>query len=245
VAAVAIVIVWVGLFATMGLGLRSAANHTAAMASMPGMSNMPAMAGMAMSSSKIDVWSSLMTELPYWLIMTVAMMGPVALAGIRHTGLHSLNWRRNRAMAEFALSYLALWMVFGAVALTAVVLEPALEGWRALTVVLVTAATWQLTPLKQRLLRKCHRSRPLPGRGWRAEWGALAFGLYNGLPCIGTCWCLMLIMVVAPEGQLLWMLALTAIATGERVVKRPKRANRLVATGLGLVATGVLALALA
>ena len=100
-----------------------------------------------------------------WVLMSVAMMGPAALAGVRHTRLNSLRWRRGRAMTEFAAAYLAVWAIFGAVALTVVAALPGGPGTVALAIVLALAAAWQLTPLKRRWLRDCHRSVPLPPQG--------------------------------------------------------------------------------
>jgi predicted metal-binding membrane protein len=90
-------------------------------------------------------------------------------------------------------------------------------------------------------MRGCHRSFPLPPRGWRAEKGALRFGLRNGLYCLGTCWCLMLVMVAAPCGQLLWTVGLSAVITAERLLPRPRSATRTIALLLGFAAGAALA----
>jgi predicted metal-binding membrane protein len=181
--------------------------------------------------------------LPYWTLMTVAMMGPAALAGIRHTGLNSLRWRRGRAMAEFAAAYLAVWTAFGALALTMATLVPAVPGSAAFAIVLAVAAAWQLSPLKRRWLRDCHRSVPLPLRGWAAEWAALRFGLRNGAACIGSCWCLMLVMVVA--SGLLWTVLVAGFVTAEKLLQQPRRATRFGAAVLAIAAAGAAAAALA
>jgi predicted metal-binding membrane protein len=174
--------------------------------------------------------------------MTVAMMGPAALAGIRHTGLNSLRWRRGRAMTGFAAAYLAVWAAFGVLALAAAAL-PRVPGPAALAAVLAVAAAWQLSPAKRRCLRACHRSVPLPPRGWRAEWGSLRFGLRNGAACLGSCWCLMLVMVAAPAGQLLWMAGLAGAVTAERLAPRPRAVTRFVAVACAFAALAVLAMA--
>jgi predicted metal-binding membrane protein len=181
--------------------------------------------------------------LPYWTLMTVAMMGPAALAGIRHTGLNSLRWRRGRAMAEFAAAYLAVWTAFGALALTMATLVPAVPGSAAFAIVLAGAAAWQLSPLKRRWLRDCHRSVPLPLRGWAAEWAALRFGLRNVAACIGSCWCLMLVMVVA--SGLLWTVLVAGFVTAEKLLQQPRRATRFGAAVLAIAAAGAAAAALA
>ncbi len=72
-------------------------------------------------------------------------------------------------MAEFAAAYLLTWATFGVVALAIAARVPATGQVTALSAVLAAAAAWQLTPAKRRALRGCHRSVPLPPRGWRAE----------------------------------------------------------------------------
>jgi predicted metal-binding membrane protein len=206
----------------------------------------PSMAGMDMpgTGATRDTWSVVASGLPSWALMTVAMMGPAALAGIRHVGLNSLRWRRGRAMAEFAAAYLAVWTSFGLFALAVAALVPGVPGAMALGVVLAAAAGWQLTPLKRRWLRDCHRSVPLPPHGWKAEQAALRFGLRNGATCLGSGWCLMLVMAVAPGGHIVWTVALAGVVTTERLLERPRRVTRLASAALGIAAVGAVAAAL-
>jgi predicted metal-binding membrane protein len=168
--------------------------------------------------------------------MVVAMMGPSALAGVRHTAENSLRWRRGRAMAEFSLAYLAVWTAVGLVALRTLAWLPVEAGVAALAVTLAAAAAWQLTPWKRRWLRDCHRAVPLPPTGWAAERGAVRFGVRNGLACVGSCWCLMLVMLVAPGAHLVWTVALTGVITTERWLARPRQATRRIAGGLAVAA---------
>jgi predicted metal-binding membrane protein len=210
-------------------------------AGMPMMQGMP---GMDMTPETAPL-PGIANPIGWWVLMSVAMMGPAALAGVRHTGLNSLRWRRGRAMAEFAVAYLAVWAIFGAVALAFVAALPGAPGTIVLVIVLALAAAWQLTPLKRRWLRDCHRSVPLPPQGWKAELGSLRFGLRNGLSCLGSCWCLMLIMAVAPAYHLLWMFALTVVVTAEKLMERPRRATRMAATALAITAIVVVGMMLA
>jgi predicted metal-binding membrane protein len=233
-AAAVVAAAWLALLAMAAPGVL--AGHPAAgMAAMPGMGVRPA-------ASPV---TAVAAGLPGWLLMTVAMMGPAALAGVRHTGLASLRWRRGRAMAGFAAAYLAVWAAFGVLALAAVALRPAapVPGPAALATVLAAAAAWQLTPAKRRSLRACHRSVPLPPRGWRAEWGSLRFGVRNGAACLGSCWCLMLVMVAAPAGQVLWLAGLAGAVTAERLAPRPRATTRFIAVACAFAAVAVLATA--
>jgi predicted metal-binding membrane protein len=234
-AAAVVAVAWLALLAAAVRGVL--AGHPAA-----GMAGMPGMGGIHPSAGP---WAAAGGGLPGWVLMTVAMMGPVALAGIRHTGLNSLRWRRGRAMAGFAAAYLAVWAAFGALALAATAWPDglAVPGPAALAAVLAAAAAWQLCPAKRRSLRACHRSVPLPPRGWRAEWGSLRFGLRNGAACLGSCWCLMLVMVAAPAGQVLWTVGLAGAVAAERLAPRPRAATRFIAVACAFAAVAVLATA--
>ena len=229
-AAAAVTASWAALvvIAIRGAHVRTAQAATAAMP----------MGGPAAQHS---AWRQAASGLPSWVLMTVAMMGPAALIAIRHAGLNSLRRRRQRAIAEFSVAYLAVWAAFGLLAQVAATFMPAARGPAVLAAVLVAAAAWQLSPLKRRCLRGCHRSLPLPPRGWRADQGALRFGLRNGLYCVGTCWCLMLVMIAAPGGQLLWTAGLTGIITAERLLPRPRGTTRVVAAMLGFATVATLA----
>jgi predicted metal-binding membrane protein len=103
-------------------------------------------------------------------------------------------------------------------------------------IALLVAAGWQLTPVKRRVLLACHRARPLPPSGPRAELAAAGFGLRVGATCVGSCWALML---AAPPG-LLGPAALSGLVLAERVTRHPARTTRL--AGLLLAALGFAAL---
>ena len=209
---------------------------------MPGHASHMGMAASAMSASTpldLSRAGQALSGFPAWMVMTIAMMGPAALAGIRHTGLNSLSWRRYRAMGEFAAGYLTVWAAFGIVSLVALGAVPQAVGWSGAAAALAIAGVWELTPMKRRSLRECHRSVPLPPRGWRAEIAAIRFGLRNGTACLGSCWCLMLAMTMCPVHYVLATVLLTAVSTAERLVERPRRATRVAALSFGVLAVGV------
>jgi predicted metal-binding membrane protein len=241
VAASAVALAWVVLVATAlrhSLGGGPTGAHVTHAAGLFGMADM---VGIHPGASP-SVWSDVVGSLPYWLLMTVAMMGPVALAGIRHTALNSLRWRRTRAVAEFAAGYLALWAAVGVAALAAAE-STTLPRGVGLAVVLTGAAAWELSAAKQRASRTCHRPLPLPLYGWPAERGALVFGLRQGAGCVGTCWCLMLTMIVVPAAHLLWMTALTCLIAMQWIARRPRRVSMITASGLGAAAVATVVLA--
>jgi predicted metal-binding membrane protein len=174
-----------------------------------------------------------------WALMTVAMMVPAAAPAVRHVAGKSLWWRRRRAVLEFLLVFIGLWFLF------AVLVLGILTSWGpagspfAPVVALGLAALWQLTPLKRRAVRACHRSRPLPPRGWRASSGVADFALHNGTACLGSCWAMMLAASVAGPGSLVWMGAMTGVMAAEKMAGAPERAARRVAALLAATAVGV------
>lgn len=186
---------------------------------------------------------SLFAAAPTWGLMAVAMMVPPALPAVRHVAVNSLYWRRRRAVLEFLLGFLAIWVAFGVVVLGSLgEWEPARSEW-ALAAALALAAAWQLTPLKWRALRDCHRPSPLPPRGWRASLGAARFGWRNATSCLLSCWAMMVAVALVTSSMLIWMAALTVLIYLEKLNLKPRRAARRVAIPLTLAAAVALGLA--
>ena len=151
-----------------------------------------------------------------WLLMAPAMMLPSALPAARHVALNSRWRRRQRGGAVFAGAYLAVWLLFGLVAISLARLArlPEGAGW-PLAAALAVAAGWELTAAKRRCLRACHRTLPLPPDGWKADAACARFGLRYGWACLGACWALMLAMAIAGHASLLLMVVLTTIVVAE------------------------------
>ena len=178
--------------------------------------------------------------LPMWIGMTLAMMLPGSLPAVRHVAEHSLGPRRRRAVAEWLVVYLGAWTLAGVPLLLAAAV---LDGARALPVLLLAAALWQLTAAKRLALWRCHRTAPLYPRGRRATAGVARFATLNATGCIGSCWLLMAAMAVAPgPGRLPLMAGLTALITTEKLTERPRRAVRYGAAALALAGVAAAAL---
>jgi predicted metal-binding membrane protein len=180
-----------------------------------------------------------------WTVMCVAMMLPAMIPAVRYVAVNSLRWRRRRAILEFVGLYLGIWIAFGAIALTAYAWWAPAQPDIALSVVLAVAAVWQLTKTKRRALLRCHQTSPLPPRGWKAEAGVARFALRNGGACLVSCWALMLIMVAATSGGLVWMMVLAGIVSAERLTRKPRRPTRYAAALLGAAAVGAAVVAIA
>ncbi|HST68616.1 MAG TPA: DUF2182 domain-containing protein [Solirubrobacterales bacterium] len=187
--------------------------------------------------------ATLFAATPTWGLMAVAMMVPPALPAVRHVSVNSLYWRRHRAVLEFLLGFLAIWIGFSVVVLGAISnWELARSQW-ILAAALALAAAWQLTPLKWRALRDCHRPSPLPPRGWQASLGAARFGWRNGTACLLSCWAMMVAVALATSSMLVWMAALTALIYFEKLNLKPRTAARHAAIPLAAAAGGVAVLA--
>lgn len=176
-----------------------------------------------------------------WLSMTVAMMVPAVLPAVRHVALNSLRHRRQRAVALFLGGYLAVWAVFGVVVIPLVdaarrAVDPRPDGNALLVVALVVAAAFELTGVKRRALRACHRTVPLPPRGRRADAACARYGLRNGMACLAGCWAFMLTMVVAGHSGFLLMVLVTAVVTAEKVAVRGTQLGPHAAAALAAVA---------
>jgi len=172
--------------------------------------------------------STIVAGMPLWIVMCVAMMGPSALAGVRHTGLNSLAWRKKRAVLEYSAGYVTVWASFGVLVLVLGALVPTDGHWFAVGIALAIAGLWQFSVFKRRALRDCHRATSLPLWGKKAELASLDFGLNNGSACLRSCWCLMVVMSLAPGSMVLWMTGLGMVITVERLVERPRRVTRAI-----------------
>jgi predicted metal-binding membrane protein len=172
-----------------------------------------------------------------WLIMVLAMMLPLILFPVRATAFGSLWRRRHWAIGTFLASYLAVWLVAGALGLF--LLERGCEvsgaiqgGWIA-AVGLLALSGWQLTESKRRLAVACHQTKPLAPTGWKAQRDCLKFGASQGLYCVANCGALMLVAIVSPWHQGMMIVA-ALLLLYERYRPRPR--DRTIATALVFLA---------
>ncbi|SEL44084.1 DUF2182 domain-containing protein [Rhodococcus maanshanensis] len=176
-----------------------------------------------------------------WALMCVAMMVPVSLPAIRHVGINSLRWRRQRAIAIFLAAYLGVWVACGLAALPVIAfVRGHLDDNVVLAMTVGAAAVWQLLPYQRRFLRACHRTVPLPPRGRRAAAGSARFGLRYGRACVGVCGPLMLVMAAVVDQALLAMVAITAVVACIKLLPRSDRLSGPIAFMLGTYALTLL-----
>jgi len=180
-----------------------------------------------------------------WAVMMTAMMLPSALPMIslyaatqRNAGSAALKAIR---VAMFALMYLGLWALTGIpIYFASIVLGGVSAGVLAYVVAgaLVLAGVFQLSPLKQVCLRHCRSPLGFLFGHWREGWqGGLAMGRAHALYCLGCCWALMVVLVVAGAMGLPWVLLIAAVVAAEKLLPRGEWIART--TGVALVLLGI------
>ena len=182
-----------------------------------------------------------------WGIMMAAMMLPSATPMIALYAALRRNAAGNGSVGIstvlFTLVYLAVWVAFGVPVYVASLMIGALPALAdvlpyALAVVLIMAGVYQVTPLKRACLRVCRS--PLsflwsrPRTGYR---GTLALALEHAAYCVGCCWGLMVVLVVAGAMALNWVLLIAVVVFVEKLLPRGELTARVV--GGALVVLGV------
>jgi predicted metal-binding membrane protein len=190
-----------------------------------------------------------------WVVMMAAMMFP-SIAPMVLMFVRIQEGKRDRgqeapagATALFVGGYLVAWATAGLVGYAIV------EGVRELDLsflawdeggpyvaggVIVAAAIYQLTPLKDVCLRHCRS--PLmfllnhshPGR-----LGAMRMGVEHGGFCVGCCWMLMAALFALGVMSLGWMAFIAALIAVEKLLPWKALANRGIAVVLLVLGLGV------
>lgn len=207
----------------------------------------PAMAGMpnAMLMDAAE-WTTTYAVLVFlmWWIMMIAMMLPSAAPALL---LYAALRRRSGGLADpvvmtaiFLLGYLATWALFS---LLATGLQGALEYLRVLSgtlsvsnralggVILLAAALYQFTPIKQACLTQCRNSvRFVTGAHGAGLAGAFRLGVRHGTYCIGCCAVLMLLLFFGGIMNLVWIAGLGLYVLLEKLLPW----GRLLSHGAGI-----------
>jgi len=180
-----------------------------------------------------------------WAIMMAAMMLPSATPMIALYAATQRNAARAGAQAAavggFALMYLVLWAATGLpIYLASLALMAVAPDTLAYVTagVLVTAGAFQLSPLKQVCLRHCRSPLGFLMGRWRVGWrGGLALGWAHACYCLGCCWALMVVLVVAGAMGLPWVLVIACVVAAEKLVRGGEWIAR--ASGVALVLLGL------
>jgi predicted metal-binding membrane protein len=184
-----------------------------------------------------------------WLVMMAAMMLPsaaplVLLYRVAGPGARAIN-------TVFLVSgYLLVWAAFGVPVfavqqgLTAAVSDGSMVGRSlpyAVAVVLGLAGLYQFTPLKEACLRQCRSPVDFMMQRWHGggSFAAMRLGFEHGAYCVGCCWGLMAVLVVAGSMSLTWVTLIALLVFVEKVLPFGRRAGQLSGALLLLLAVTV------
>jgi predicted metal-binding membrane protein len=182
-----------------------------------------------------------------WIVMTAAMMLPGSAPAV----VRAARGRRSAAPAtavSFVVAYGAVWLLAGLVGYAGVQAVRALDlsalGWTSAgryvaAAAVIGAGLYQLTPVKRRWLERCtapdlHLRRP-------GISGALRQGAGHGVCCVACCWTLMVALYALGIMSVTWMVVITVLIAGERLVARPAAGVTAVAAVLIVLGVGIAA----
>lgn len=185
-----------------------------------------------------------------WNVMMVGMMIPTASPMILTFAVTNRRAREQHRpfvpTTFFVLGYLLAWAAYSAAATlmqwalqSAALLTP--ETVRATPAIsgslLIAAGIFQWSALKYNCLTQCRSPLSFLLTEWReGKRGALLMGAKHGAYCVGCCWAIMALMLVAGAMNLLWTAALAIYMLLEKVVPRGHEVGR--AVGVLFVAAG-------
>jgi predicted metal-binding membrane protein len=179
--------------------------------------------------------------------MMAAMMFPSVAPTV---ALYSRMTRKRafRLPIVFTGGYLAIWSVAGGIAFALVTGVGRISG-NALAwdragrpvagTILILAALYELTPLKDVCLGKCRSPLGLLLGSWRdGTSGAFQMGARNGAWCAGCCWALMASLFALGVMSVAWMVLVAGLITIEKTI--PWRRVATYGIALMLLSLGVL-----
>ena len=179
-----------------------------------------------------------------WVVMMSAMMFPSIAPMV---AMYQRVQRKRReqarglrgATALFVAGYIACWTAFGLAAYGLFALARSLDvealGWDEAGPyvaggVLVAAAVYQLTPLKDACLSRCRSPLAFMMTNWRdGRGGAVVMGVKHGAWCVGCCWALMASLFALGVMSVGWMVFVAALIAVEKLLPWKGVANRGVA----------------
>jgi predicted metal-binding membrane protein len=168
-----------------------------------------------------------------WTVMMAAMMLPST------SPLVLLYARQSTATSSALLTagYVAVWAGVGLAAYGIDMRLPDPSN-RIVGAVLIGAGLYQLTPLKAACLKGCRNPADFLVTHWRRGGvGALRLGVEHGAFCVGCCWALMGVLIVAGSMSLAWVVAIALVVAGEKLLPAGQLLGRL--GGVVLLVAGI------
>jgi predicted metal-binding membrane protein len=180
-----------------------------------------------------------------WVVMMAAMMFPsiapmVVMFGRMQAGKRERgNGVEAGATSCFVAGYLITWTLAGLLAYAILETGRTLDlealswdraGPYVAGAVIVAAAIYQLTPLKDACLTKCRNPFMFVLQAWKpGRLGALRMGIEHGGWCVGCCWALMAALFALGVMSVGWMAFIAALIAIEKLLPRKAVANRGIA----------------
>lgn len=191
-----------------------------------------------------------------WVVMMAAMMFPsIAPMVMAYARIQRQRRARGRersgpaTVAVFVGGYLLTWTAFGLAAYGVLAFGRSLSidafAWDAggpylAGGVILAAAVYQLTALKDVCLRKCRGPLDFVLGYWKEGYGgALKMGFAHGAWCVGCCWALMAALFALGAMSVGWMAFVAALIAVEKLVPWRAVANRGVAFALVVLGLAV------
>ena len=176
-----------------------------------------------------------------WGVMMTAMMLPSAAPMILLYGMTSRRPGRSSERVipaeAFAITYVVIWLLtgvpvylawvgIGGMAARSITVAAAIPY--AIAGTLFAAGVYQLGPAKHACLRQCEAPADFLVRRWRTGYGgSLRLAAMHACYCIGCCWALMVVLVVAGAMSLPWVLAIALLVFAEKVLPGGGRTARI------------------
>ena len=170
---------------------------------------------------------SLLTIARMWLLMLIAMMFPLLSDPIRQVWKRNFPRKRLTGIFAFLTTYVAVWMMISMVlSAIAAFMQQHLYGneWLLLGAALSITLLWQSSPWNQACLNHCHIVPRISPFGLAAERDCGYYGFLKGAWCIGSCWALMLLSMLAMKfGTLVMLIASVVMFIEQLLPSRPAR----------------------
>lgn len=194
-----------------------------------------------------------------WCAMALAMMLPTAAPMIvtyaELAGTAARKGERAASPLFLTAGYVAVWLatavllaVLQLILARLSLLDPAMRSASPLFsgAVFIAAGAYQFSALKHACVTQCQRPLPFFFANWTAEpRGVFRLGLQQGLYCLGCCWAMMLLMFAVGVMNVIWMAALGAVMTVEKINTTTRFSRALgvvfIAAGAVFIVTSVVA----
>jgi predicted metal-binding membrane protein len=173
----------------------------------------------------------LLAFVPLWTLMMAAMMLP-SVAPVAVLYERSVSDNRILRLAMFAAGYVVVWGLAGIPAF-------AIASYASFVSM---DHPYQLSPLKDRCLGHCRApfSLLMHYANFHGPLRDLRAGTHHALYCVGCCWALMLVLVVAGIMNLLVMVVLAAVILVEKYWSRGPAFSRVVAAAAVVLAVAAI-----